>query len=219
MSADTPTPAQAGKTKTFRDHPIDGQAFKKLIEAGLTWLRTNQQTVNLLNVFPVPDGDTGTNMVLTMQAAMDEIANSRERNFGKMAHSVAHGALMGARGNSGVILSQLWRGFARSVEHLEVLDGASMFHAFAAARDAAYKGVVRPVEGTILTVAKDSAAAAEKAYTENRDPFVILEKVVAEADRSVQRTPDLLPVLKDAGVVDSGGKGFFFILEGMLRFA
>ncbi len=105
----------------FRKNPIDGQALKILIEAGLTWLRTNQQTVNALNVFPVPDGDTGINMVLTMQAAYDEIARSPEKNFGKMAHAVAHGALMGARGNSGVILSQLWRGFARGVDSYEIL--------------------------------------------------------------------------------------------------
>ncbi|HWQ84065.1 MAG TPA: DAK2 domain-containing protein, partial [Anaerolineales bacterium] len=139
---------------------VDGQGLKKLIEAGLTWLRTNQQIVNSLNVFPVPDGDTGTNMVLTMQAAFDEISESGEHNFGQMAHAVAHGALMGARGNSGVILSQLWRGFARSLDSQPFLDAPSLVGAFATARDTAYKGVVRPVEGTILTVAKDIASAA-----------------------------------------------------------
>jgi DAK2 domain fusion protein YloV len=204
----------------LRDLPLDGQALKRLIEAGLTWLRTNQQIVNSLNVFPVPDGDTGTNMVLTMQAALDEIAESSERNFGKMAHAVAHGALMGARGNSGVILSQLWRGFARAVDHQEVLDVASLVQGFLAARDTAYKGVVRPVEGTILTVSKDVASAAEKALEGNgSDPYDVLQKVVEEADASVQRTPELLQVLKDAGVVDAGGKGLFYILEGMNRFA
>ena len=197
---------------------IDGQALKTLIEASLTWLRTNQQLVNSLNVFPVPDGDTGTNMVLTLQAAYDEIANSPEHNFGKMAHAVAHGALMGARGNSGVILSQLWRGFARAVDSHATLDADMLVHAFAMARDTAYKGVVRPVEGTILTVAKDVAAAVAAAVKETSDITAILESAVAAADRSVQHTPELLPVLKDAGVVDSGGKGLFFILEGMLRF-
>lgn len=205
--------------KSFREAPIDGMALKRLIEAGLTWLRTNQQLVNSLNVFPVPDGDTGTNMVLTMQSAFDEIANSSERNFGKMAHAVANGALMGARGNSGVILSQLWRGFARGVDNKEVLDAATLATAFAQARDTAYRGVVRPVEGTILTVAKDVAAAAEKALHETNDPFVMLEHVVAAAEISVQHTPELLPVLKEAGVVDAGGMGLYFILEGMLRFA
>jgi hypothetical protein len=181
------------------------------------WLRTNQQLVNSLNVFPVPDGDTGTNMVLTMQAAFAEIENSSERNFGRMVHSLAHGALMGARGNSGVILSQLWRGFARALDNVEYLDGRGFVHALASARDTAYKGVVRPVEGTILTVAKDAAAAGEHALAETSDLVELLDRVVQAADVSVQHTPQLLPVLKEAGVVDSGGKGFYFILEGMLR--
>ena len=197
---------------------VDGQMLKILVEAGLAWLRTNQRIVNSLNVFPVPDGDTGTNMVLTMQAAYDEIANLSERNFGKMVHTVAHGALMGARGNSGVILSQLWRGFARVMDNLEYLDAQSLAHALASARDTAYKGVVRPVEGTILTVAKDIAAIAEQVWTESPNLMDMLQRLVDEADQSVQRTPNLLPVLKDAGVVDSGGKGLFFLLEGSLRF-
>jgi hypothetical protein len=196
---------------------IDGQALKDLVEASLVWLRTNQQLVNSLNVFPVPDGDTGTNMVLTMQAAFAEIENSSERNFGRMVHSLAHGALMGARGNSGVILSQLWRGFARALDNVEYLDGRGFVHALASARDTAYKGVVRPVEGTILTVAKDAAAAGEHALAETSDLVELLDRVVQAADVSVQHTPQLLPVLKEAGVVDSGGKGFYFILEGMLR--
>jgi DAK2 domain fusion protein YloV len=198
--------------------PIDGQALKKLVEAGLTWLRANQQIVNALNVFPVPDGDTGTNMVLTMQSAYNEIDNIGHRGIGQMAAVVSQGALMGARGNSGVILSQLWRGFARALHGHEILDGPALVHAFAEARDTAYKGVVRPVEGTILTVAKDTAAAAALAIQETSDPCEILARVVIEADASVQRTPELLPVLKQAGVVDSGGKGLYFILEGMLRF-
>ncbi len=218
MSVDTSTNAQTQHVKTLQNSTIDGLSFKVLIEASLNWLRTNQQIVNALNVFPVPDGDTGTNMVLTMQAAYDEIVNLPERNFGKMAHAVAHGALMGARGNSGVILSQIWRGFARSVDHIDQLDAETFAKAFTVARDTAYKGVVRPVEGTILTVVKDVAAAAEAAMDHTTDPFVVLEKIVQEADQSVQRTPDLLPVLKEAGVVDAGGKGLFFILEGMLRY-
>lgn len=197
---------------------FDGQGLKQLTWAGLCWLRANQQTVNSLNVFPVPDGDTGTNMVLTMQAAYDEIANSAENNAGKMAHAIAHGALMGARGNSGVILSQLWRGFARALDSQDILDGPSLVRALAQARDTAYKGVVRPVEGTILTVAKDAATAAEAALTDTHDPVEILARTVPAADKSVQHTPELLPVLKEAGVVDSGGKGYFYILEGMLRF-
>lgn len=201
-----------------RNNPLDGQSLKTFLEAGLAWLRTNQATVNALNVFPVPDGDTGTNMVLTMQAAYDEVANSSERNCGKMAHAIAHGALMGARGNSGVILSQLWRGFARALDNLDTLDAKNWTLALAASRDTAYKGVVRPVEGTILTVSKDIATAAETQLANSQDMEEMLAAIVEAADQSVQRTPDLLPVLRDAGVVDSGGKGLFFILEGFLRF-
>ncbi|MBN1668930.1 MAG: DAK2 domain-containing protein [Anaerolineales bacterium] len=196
---------------------VDGLVLRDLAFAGLTWLRTNQQIVNALNVFPVPDGDTGTNMVLTMQSAYDEISHLPERNLGKMAHALAHGALMGARGNSGVILSQLWRGFARALDKSAVMDGPALVKAFEEARDTAYKGVVRPVEGTILTVAKDLASACREHLAETQDPCQILIWAVQAADESVARTPDLLPVLKDAGVVDSGGKGLFFIIEGMLR--
>jgi DAK2 domain fusion protein YloV len=199
-------------------YPIDGQVFKVLIEACLTWLRTNQQAINVLNVFPVPDGDTGTNMVLTMQSAWDEISNSAERNIGRMIHMVAHGALMGARGNSGVILSQLWRGFARALDNNETLDGQSLVTALHQGRNTADKGVVRPVEGTILTVAKDITAEAESSITTTQDPYELLERIVTAADASVERTPELLSVLKEAGVVDAGGKGLFIILEGMLRY-
>jgi uncharacterized protein len=218
MNADSKVTYQTRRREQFRKVPIDGQSLKKMIEAGLAWLRTNQQTVNALNVFPVPDGDTGINMVLTMQAAFDEISMSPERNFGKVAHALAHGALMGARGNSGVILSQLWRGFARGVDHIETLDGASLVHGLAQARDTAYKGVVRPVEGTILTVAKDMAAEAEEALKETDDPIDILERTLEAAAQSVERTPELLAELKKAGVVDAGGKGLFFLLEGILRY-
>lgn len=197
---------------------IDGITFKKLILAGLTWLKTNQQIVNSLNVFPVPDGDTGTNMVLTMQAAYDEIEESGDTNIGKLAHAVAQGALMGARGNSGVILSQLWRGFARGLDNLEVMDAASFTKALDEARNTAYKGVVKPVEGTILTVAKDISISAAESLEKTKALDSMLEMIVLAADRSVSHTPELLPILKQAGVVDSGGKGLFFILDGMLRF-
>jgi DAK2 domain fusion protein YloV len=218
MSSDFIVNPVSPSSSQLRKYPIDGQVLKELTEAALTWLSTNQQTVNALNVFPVPDGDTGTNMVLTMQAAFKEIENSPEKNIGKMAHAIAHGALMGARGNSGVILSQLWRGFARALDSQETMDGPSLAHALATGRDTAYKGVVRPVEGTILTVAKDVAASAEKSLAEEIiDPYDILTLIVPAADQSVQHTPELLPVLKDAGVVDSGGKGLFFIFEGMVR--
>lgn len=196
---------------------LDGQGLKELISASLTWLRTNQQTVNALNVFPVPDGDTGTNMVLTLQAAYSEISNSGEKNLGKIAHAIAQGALMGARGNSGVILSQLFRGFARGVDNRDTIDTKTLVHALIEARNTAYKGVVRPVEGTILTVAKEVAQSAETLLGEAPDMNTMLERMVDAAEESVRHTPELLPILKQAGVVDSGGKGLFFILEGMLR--
>ena len=199
---------------------LDGLLLRLLTEAGANWLRTNAPIVNALNVFPVPDGDTGTNMTLTMQSAWSEIESLPDRSVGKIAHALAHGALMGARGNSGVILSQLWRGFARSLDEMYEVDARGLVAALAEARDTAYKGVVRPVEGTILTVSKDVAEAARLALDSGADSGLeILEAVVRAADESVQRTPELLPVLKEAGVVDSGGKGLFFILEGMLRAA
>jgi DAK2 domain fusion protein YloV len=207
-------------TSTLTSPPptIDGAHFKKLILAGLTWLKTNQQLVNSLNVFPVPDGDTGTNMVLTMQAAYDEIVETDENNIGKLAHAVSQGALMGARGNSGVILSQLWRGFARGLDNLDIMDSTSLSRGLDEARNTAYKGVVKPVEGTILTVAKDVAAAAADSLGTTNSLEVMLETIVTAADKSVSHTPELLPILKQAGVVDSGGKGLYFILDGMLRF-
>ena len=195
---------------------IDGETLNSWVNAALIWLKTNQQTVNSLNVFPVPDGDTGTNMVLTMQSAINETKNTVEKNIGKIVHSFAQGALMGARGNSGVILSQIWRGFARALDSYETMDAQLLAHALAEARDTAYKGVVRPVEGTILTVSKDIAAAAENSINETSDLVAILENVVQAADESVKRTPELLPILKQAGVVDSGGKGLFYLMDGAL---
>ncbi len=216
MSSDVISPSAEDGREQVKANVLDGQGLKTLVEAGMTWLKVNQQLVNSLNVFPVPDGDTGTNMVLTMQAAYNEIANSTETNVGKVAHAIAQGALMGARGNSGVILSQLWRGFARGMDSLQTADGETIIKALVECKNTAYKGVVRPVEGTILTVAKSVAAAAEE--LSGSEPGIDwLEKIVTAADESVQNTPELLPILKQAGVVDSGGKGLFIILEGMYR--
>jgi len=211
MSIDT------ARVETLRKRPIDGLVFKRLIDAGVTWLRTNKEVVNALNVFPVPDGDTGTNMSLTLQAAWNEIKDLGTHNLGEMAAAVSKGALMGARGNSGVITSQILRGFSRGVHEKAVLDKETLVKAFGEARDTAYKGVVRPVEGTILTVIKEVAIATEAALGSAKDAFEILEVAVKAADEAVKKTPEMLPVLKQAGVVDSGGKGLFFILEGMLR--
>lgn len=205
------------RVEKLRKRKIDGLALKRLIDAGFTWLRTNKENVNALNVFPVPDGDTGTNMTLTLQAAWNEIKDLGVRNIGEMAAAVSKGALMGARGNSGVITSQILRGVSRSLQGKVTLDVNAMIDAFGEARDTAYKGVVKPVEGTILTVIKEVAIATEAVRGSAKDAIEVLEVAVQAADEAVKKTPDLLPVLKQAGVVDSGGKGLFFILEGMLR--
>ncbi len=198
--------------------PINGQGLKTLLEAGMIWLKTNQQIVNNLNVFPVPDGDTGTNMVLTMQAAFDEVEKSGVENVGQLAHAVARGTLMGARGNSGVILSQIWRGFARALDDQPTMDVEVLAGALVEAKNTAYKGVVHPVEGTILTVIKDIATQAEVSSQRTTSFTEVLADIVQAAEASVERTPELLPILKNAGVVDSGGKGLLCIFEGMWRF-
>ncbi len=197
---------------------VSGQGLKRLVKASLSWLRHHQQAINALNVFPVPDGDTGTNMLLTMQSAWAEIEHSPEDHIGRLAHAVAHGALMGARGNSGVILSQLWRGFARALSDIRVLTANDMARALREGSDTAYKGVVKPVEGTILTVADEIAKACSDAAQGTDDLVLILETMVARGKEAVARTPTQLPILKQAGVVDAGGQGYFIILEGMLRY-
>lgn len=196
---------------------LNGKQLKTLFHASLQWLKSNQQLINSLNVFPVPDGDTGTNMYLTLQSAYNEIIDSEEINIGKTTRLLSQGALMGARGNSGVILSQLLRGFARALDDHESMDADLLVKALAESRNTAYKGVVRPVEGTILTVAKDIAEASQDKLKDTVDLIEILSDMVERADKSVKNTPELLPILKQAGVVDSGGKGLFVILEGMLR--
>jgi DAK2 domain fusion protein YloV len=197
----------------------DGRGLKRLIGSGLAWLERHQAVINALNVYPVPDGDTGTNMLLTMQSAYQEIQESPEEEVGIIAQKVAHGALMGARGNSGVILSQIFRGFARSLEGVDAFDTVQFAAALREAATMAYKGVIKPVEGTILTVARESSDVAVNAAASSEDLTYVLERVVGEARDSVTRTPTLLSVLADAGVVDAGGQGLFVILEGMLRYA
>jgi DAK2 domain fusion protein YloV len=195
----------------------DGQAFKHLIKAGLAWLQHHQEAINALNVYPVPDGDTGINMVLTMQAAWAEIEDAPESSVGQIAHQMAKGALMGARGNSGVILSQIWRGLARSLDNKEAYNAQDLAAACREATTTAYRAVVEPVEGTILTVVRAVADAAAKTAEETDDLVRMQEHMVFAAHEAVTLTPSLLPVLKEAGVVDAGGQGLFVILEGMLR--
>ena len=195
---------------------VDGPGLRALAEAACTWLATNHEAVNALNVFPVPDGDTGTNMLLTMRSACNEMVPG-EPHAGKVAHALAHGALLGARGNSGVILSQILRGLARGLEQHPAFGTAQLVRALHEARNTAYRGVVRPVEGTLLTVIKDVAGAAQQADPQTSDIAALIALLVEASSASVLRTPDLLPVLKEAGVVDSGGFGLQVLLEGMLR--
>ena len=196
----------------------NGNQLVKLIQAALTELDNNHKIVNDLNVFPVPDGDTGTNMLLTMRSAYKRIQDGQETHVGKVANELSQGALMGARGNSGVILSQIWRGLATSLKDIEAFDANDLANALREASDTAYKGVMRPVEGTILTVIREGAEEAEDAIGKSQDLRFLLARVVERCQQSLERTPDLLPVLKQAGVVDAGGKGLLVILEGMLRY-
>jgi DAK2 domain fusion protein YloV len=197
---------------------IGGQELRALFTAGTAWLERHSAYVNSLNVFPVPDGDSGTNMLLTMQSAIKEVATSPEHSAGAIAKAISHGALLGARGNSGVILSQIIRGLARALENKDTLNAHDFAAAMVEGARTAYKGVVKPVEGTILTVCREAADATTLAATQSDDLRVVLEKTVEAARASVVRTPLLLPVLKEAGVVDAGGQGLLVILEGALKY-
>jgi len=195
---------------------LDGEDFRELFRSGSVWLERHHQAVNALNVFPVPDGDTGTNMLMTMQAALEEIESVQTKGAAAVVQAAAHGALMGARGNSGVILSQILRGIAHGLIGEDLVDAAELVKAFRDGSDTAYRGVVRPVEGTILTVIREVAEALQQAGT-LRDLRALFELIVHVAAESVERTPTLLAVLAQAGVVDAGGQGLFRILEGMFR--
>ena len=196
----------------------NGRQLRKLAKAGLIWLEQNHQYVNSLNVFPVPDGDTGTNMLLTMRSAVARIEDDEEIHVGTVAAQLSQGALMGARGNSGVILSQIWRGLAKGLKNKETFNVHDLAFAFHEAADTAYNGVMRPVEGTILTVIREGAEEAADAAQKSSDLRFVMERIIERCQQALERTPDLLPVLKQAGVVDSGGQGLVYIFEGMLRY-
>jgi DAK2 domain fusion protein YloV len=210
-------PQSNSKPNNPNSTKCDGQTLKQLAWAGLIWLERNYEMVNSLNVFPVPDGDTGTNMLLTMRSAYNEIAESEEIHVGRIAQQIYNGALMGARGNSGVILSQLWRGFARGLSDSALLDTPGVIKGLEEAVSTAYKAVQEPVEGTMLTVAREAYEEASAFGQEEDDLPKLLERVVQRCHLSVQRTPELLDVLRKAGVVDSGGMGLALIFEGMLH--
>lgn len=195
---------------------IDQQLLKQMLIAGAQSLETNKKIVNALNVFPVPDGDTGTNMSLTMQSAVKDLKANKGNSLEEVASLAANGSLMGARGNSGVILSQLLRGFAKGVKGKEKLNTVDLANALKLASDTAYKAVMKPIEGTILTVARESAEKALLIAKKEKDIIPFLEKVILQAEETLQRTPEMLKVLKEAGVVDSGGKGLIYIYLGAL---
>ena len=197
---------------------IGGQELKQLFAASTAWLERHSAYVNSLNVFPVPDGDSGTNMLLTMQAALKEVNTSPSHSASAICNALSHGALLGARGNSGVILSQIIRGVARTIEKKDAISAHDWAVALVEGSRTAYKGVVKPVEGTILTVCREAADAAMAAAAQSDDVRVVLAKTVDAARGSVVRTPMLLPVLREAGVVDAGGQGFLIILEGALKY-
>ena len=195
----------------------NGQDFRDMFAAATTWLEKSALDVNALNVFPVPDGDTGTNMLLTMRSAIDEAYRAPDRSASAVAQAMARGALMGARGNSGVILSQIWRGLAQGLAEKESFTGCDLASCLAQASMLAYKGLSNPVEGTILTVIKDaSLAAGLQAGCSENDLISIMTATVNAAKESVANTPSLLPILREAGVVDAGGQGLYVILEGAL---
>ena len=196
----------------------DGQGLKRLLNAGLQWLEQHTAAINSLNVFPVPDGDTGTNMYLTLQAACQEIADRPDRQAATIAHYAARGALMGARGNSGVILSQILRGMAQGLADKEDFSAAEFAAALDLGAAVAYQAVIKPVEGTILTVIRELGSASVEAAPQLADLRELFQYIVHVARESVARTPTLLPILREAGVVDAGGQGLFVIIEGMARY-
>ncbi len=194
-----------------------GQDLREMFTAGTAWLEKSVPDINALNVFPVPDGDCGTNMLLTMRSTLEEAYRAPDSNAGAVAQAMARGALMGARGNSGVILSQIFRGLAQGLEGHDSFSGKDFAAAFAKGSTVAYKALTRPVEGTILTVARDASSAGRDASSEGDDLVPIMEATVAAARESVARTPTLLPTLKQAGVVDAGGQGLYVLFEGALQ--
>ncbi len=193
---------------------LDGAMLKNALRGAAKFLEDNKEEVNSLNVFPVPDGDTGTNMSLTVNSAIKQGLNLDEDSVSKIALATSHGSLMGARGNSGVILSQLFRGFANGLNGKDAADTKTLANAFKQAADTAYKAVMKPTEGTILTVARECGEYAISICKEEKDILVFLKKVINHGEIVLNKTPDMLPVLKQAGVVDAGGKGLIYVLTG-----
>ncbi|HDC5202036.1 TPA: fatty acid kinase catalytic subunit FakA [Staphylococcus aureus] len=196
---------------------INGKLFADMIMQGAQNLSNNADLVDSLNVYPVPDGDTGTNMNLTMTSGREEVENNLSKNIGELGKTFSKGLLMGARGNSGVILSQLFRGFCKNIESESEINSKLLAESFQAGVETAYKAVMKPVEGTILTVAKDAAQAAVEKANNTEDCIELMEYIIVKANESLENTPNLLAVLKEVGVVDSGGKGLLCVYEGFLK--
>lgn len=211
----SPVTAEAHASRAVRK---DGRAFLHAVESSLRWLETNAKAVDRLNVFPVPDGDTGTNMTLTLRAALEHASTVQSDAVGDVTAALARGALLGARGNSGVILSQIIRGLAEGLAGLNTFTPQEFAAATQRAYQVAYESITQPVEGTILTVARDLSHAAVARCASATTLEEVIEHVVEAARTSVDDTPNHLPVLKEAGVVDAGGQGLFLIFEGMLRY-
>ncbi len=197
-------------------YKIDGPIFTKMIIAAAKQLKKNVKAIDALNVFPVPDGDTGTNMNLSFASGVSELKKKQNAHFGQNAEALSRGLLMGARGNSGVILSQLFRGFSKKIKNYEEIDSRLFAEALTNGVESAYSAVMKPVEGTILTVAKDVANEATKLAKSEKDILKLMEKIIEAGEKSLANTPELLPVLKEVGVVDAGGKGLLYIYKGFL---
>ena len=195
---------------------LTAKEFVPMVVAGAERLTSNVELINSLNVFPVPDGDTGTNMNMTFVSGAENLKSSQASHVGELAGALAKGLLMGARGNSGVILSQIFRGFSQRIKEEEVLDAKHFAQAFLGGVESAYKAVMKPVEGTILTVARESALRGEKAAEKTDNIIEVMKAIVEGAQLALDKTPELLPVLKQVGVVDSGGKGLLCVYEGFL---
>lgn len=195
---------------------IDARLMQKAFLAGAKGLEAKKEWINELNVFPVPDGDTGTNMTMTIMAAAREVAAIESPTMENLAKAMSSGSLRGARGNSGVILSQLFRGFTKEIKAAETVDVAVLAQALVRAKETAYKAVMKPKEGTILTVAKGMADKAVELSGQTDDIISFAEQVIAHGDYVLSQTPEMLPVLKQAGVVDSGGQGLMLVVKGAL---
>ncbi|HEX6121997.1 MAG TPA: DAK2 domain-containing protein, partial [Ktedonobacterales bacterium] len=207
------------RTRARHISVFNGQDLKHAIMAGHLWLEEHREAINALNVFPVPDGDTGTNMSLTMRAAVKEIEHAEDLSAAVIAEKLSRGALMGARGNSGVILSQILRGLSHGLEGKSTFTAQDFAAALQESSRMAYRAVIKPVEGTILTVIRECAEAAQQSAANGSDITTMLEDTVHAAHATVAKTPDLLPTLKQAGVVDAGGQGLATLLEGIWRYA